>query len=116
MTGELGDGDKASLASVNSPLKLQTRLPGLCRVRKWSGGSRGPDPLPFLSQQTPVAWSLKDASQVVPLQLAASGPGRSASTTTAPMCAAALSCPISGCCRLLTASQGTHGVGGRVGK
>ena len=32
------------------------------------------------------------------------------------MCVAALSCPISGCYRLLTASQGTHGVGGRMGK
>ena len=88
---------------------------GLCRVRKWSAGSRGPDPLPFLSRQTLVVWSLKDASQVVPLQLAASGPGRSASTTTAPTCVAALSCLISGCYQLLTASQGTHGVGEQDG-
>lgn len=121
MTGEPWDGDTGWLVSVNSLPKLQTRPPGLCR--EWQGRGCGlGDPedltpsLPFLSGQPPAAWSPKHVSQVVAIQPTASGPGRSASATTAPTCVAALSCLSSGCCRLLTASQGTSWVGGRAGK
>lgn len=106
-----GTGTNGWLAPVSSPPKLQTRSTGSGRPEEpGAGAPEGPDPLPFLPGQRPVVWPPKHASPGVLAQRPASGPGRSASPTTAPTCVAVPSCLSSGCSQLLTASQGTSQV------
>lgn len=78
-------------------------------------GFLGPNAYTF-PRQLPVVSFPRPALLGAAVRPLVSGPGRSALSTMASMCAVALSCLTSGCCQLLIASQGTSWARRWVGK